>query len=233
MNKPTPNVGALRTVADRLDMLGLDYAFTGGSIVSFLLDNPGLSPVRATDDVDVILEVVASLRYSSVEARLRDLNFEHDMTPGAPMCRWKLGTLAVDIMPVEGALLGLNTKWFKEALETATPRNVGGTPLRLVAPVAFLATKYMAFVDRGNADYYGSHDLEDFITVVDGRAGIVEETNQTPEPPRAFVIEAVRKLLGAHAFDEALPGYLPSDSASQNRLPLLRAKLRGIGDLRF
>lgn len=232
MNKFTPNAGSLRAVADRLDKLGLDYAFTDGSIVSFLLDNPGLSPVRATDDVDVILEVVANLRYSAVEAKLRELNFEHDMTPDAPMCRWKLGTLVVDIMPVEGARLGLNTKWFKEALETAKPRNVGGTLLRLISPAALLATKHMAFADRGNADYYGSHDLEDFITVVDGRAGIVGEINQSPEPLRAFVIEAVRKLLDTPAFDEALPGHLPSDSASQKRLPSLRAKLRAIENLR-
>ena len=34
----------------------------GGAIVSLLLDNPGISPVRATDDVAVVLEVVATLR---------------------------------------------------------------------------------------------------------------------------------------------------------------------------
>jgi len=165
MNKPTPNIVSLRAVAERLDKLGLEYAFVGGAVVSFLLDNPALSPVRATDDVDVILEVVASLRYSTVEEKLRALDFEHDMTPGAPMCRWKLGILTVDIMPTEGSHIGLNTKFFKEALATAAPRAIGGTPLRLIAPVAFLATKYMAFHDRGDADYYGSHDLEDFISL--------------------------------------------------------------------
>ena len=50
-----PNLGAMRAVADRLDNLGLDYAFLGGSIVNLLLDDPALSPARPTDDVDVIL----------------------------------------------------------------------------------------------------------------------------------------------------------------------------------
>ena len=54
---PPSNLGSLRAVADRLDGLGLGYAFTGGSIVNLLLDDPGLSPARPTDDVDVILEV--------------------------------------------------------------------------------------------------------------------------------------------------------------------------------
>jgi hypothetical protein len=34
----SPNIGSLRAIVDRLDRLGLDYAFAGGSIVSFLLD---------------------------------------------------------------------------------------------------------------------------------------------------------------------------------------------------
>jgi hypothetical protein len=42
----------MRAVADRLDSLGLDYAFVGGSIVNLLLDNPALLSARPTDDVD-------------------------------------------------------------------------------------------------------------------------------------------------------------------------------------
>ena len=147
------------------------------------------------------------------------------------MCRWKLGLLTVDIMPTEGGQLGLNTKWFREALDTAHPHSVEGIPLRLISPVSFLATKYAAFNDRGNADYYGSHDLEDFLTVVDGRAKIVEEIRLAPQPLGAFVIKAVRKLQHTRAFDEALPGHLPSDVASQKRLPLLRLKLQEIEKL--
>ena len=35
---------------------------------------------------------------SNVEAKLRDLEFDHDMREGAPRCRWVLGNLTVDIM---------------------------------------------------------------------------------------------------------------------------------------
>lgn len=228
---PLPNFGALRAVADRLEKLGLDYAFVGGSIVGFLLDNPALSDVRPTDDVDVILEVLTSERYSGVEARLRQLGFEHDMREGTPLCRWKLGGLTVDIMPTEGANLGLNTAWFKEALASASIREVAHTPLRLISPVAFLATKHVAFLDRGDGDYYASHDLEDFVTVIDGRADIVAEINRAPAALRSYVIGAVRGLMRDAAFDEALSGHLPSDRASQQRLPLLRAKLRDIASM--
>lgn len=228
---PLPNIGAMRAVAERLDGLGLKYAFVGGSIVNLLLDYPELAPVRPTDDVDVILETVTSQRYSDVEVKLRGLGFDHDMREKAPKCRWVLGGLTVDIMPTDGAHLGLRTAWFKEALTTAAAKTVAHTSLNLISPVAFLAIKHAAFVDRGHGDYYGSPDLEDFIAVVDGRQGIVEEVDQALAELRQCVIDSVRGLLAVPSFDEALPGHLPVDTASQQRLPTLRQKLRGIAAL--
>lgn len=146
-----PDLVAMRAVADRLDGLGLEYAFVGGSIVNLLLDDPAFAPARPTDDVDVILETVTSQRYSTVEEKLRRLGFSHDSREGAPKCRWILGKLTVDIMPTEGTELGLNTAWFKEALATATVRTIARTPLKLISPVAFLATKHVAFLDRGES----------------------------------------------------------------------------------
>lgn len=225
---PPPNLAALRAVADRLDHLGLDYAFVGGAVVNLLLDNPGLSPARPTDDFDVILEAVTAQRYANIEARLRQLGFHHDMREGAPRCRWVFGNLTVDIMPTEGAFLGLNTVWFAEALATASERAFGHVRLKLISPVAFLATKYAAFLDRSDGDHYASHDLEDFITVIDGRENIVAEVAAAPVTLRAYVIDAVRTLLVAPAFNESLPGHLPGDEASQRRLPALRRKLHAI-----
>lgn len=229
---PSPNLGALRAVADRLDQVGLNYAFIGGSIVNLLMDDPGLSPARPTDDFDVILGVVTTERYSEVEARIRRLGFEHDTRENAPLCRWVLGNLTVDIMPTEGAQLGLNTAWFKEALATTTEQQFGNVRLKLVSPVGFLATKYVAFLDRGDNDYYASHDLEDFVTVIDGRENIVTEIDHAPVELRGYVIGALIALTSTPEFDEALAGQIPPDRASQQRLPKLREKLRKIASLR-
>ena len=81
------NVGALRAVADRIDQLGIGYAFAGGAIVNLLLDDPHFAPVRPTDDVDLILGLVTVPRYPVVEERLRRLGFSPDSREGAPRCR--------------------------------------------------------------------------------------------------------------------------------------------------
>jgi predicted nucleotidyltransferase len=224
-----PNLGAMRAVAERLDRVELAYAFVGGSVVNLLLDYPELTPARPTDDVDVIIDLLSGARYSEVEAKLRTAGFSHDMRQDAPKCRWILGGVTVDIMPTDGAGLGLNTAWFAEALATATTRTVANSQFRVVSPVAFLATKYTAFLDRGDHDYYGSHDLEDFMTVIDGRASIVVEVDRTPLGLRDFVIASIRQLLGNPGFRDALPGYLPPEE--EGRIALLRGKLEGIANL--
>jgi predicted nucleotidyltransferase len=183
-------------------------------------------------DVDVILEVVTTDRYSDVEARIRQVGFNHDKREGTPPCRWVLGNLTVDIMPTDGAHLGLNTAWFKEALATATEQEFAHTRVKLVSPAGFLATKYVAFHDRGHGDYYASHDLEDFVTVVDGRENIVDDVDHAPAGLRRYLVEAVGTLMSTPEFDEALPGQLPPDPASQGRLPMLREKLRNLAGLR-
>lgn len=226
------SITAMRSVADRLDQTGWSYAFVGGAIIPLLMDHPNLHPARPTDDVDVIIELLSGKRYSEVEAQMRALKFEHDMRPGAPKCRWILGDqLVVDVMPTDGAALGLNTQWFTEALASASERTVrGNVLLRVVSAPAFIALKLAAFADRGNRDYYGSHDLEDLLTVIDGRNAIVAELAAAPASLRAYVRDQFRSLQSIRDFCDALSGALPSDEASQARLPLLREKLRLISD---
>jgi predicted nucleotidyltransferase len=231
MALPELNLGALRAVADRLDQLGIDYAFVGGAIVNLLLDDPTFAPVRPTDDMDVILGMVTGQRYSVVEERLRKIGFSPDSREGAHRCRWTLGKLTIDIMPVDGDHLGLKTAWFAEALASASIKEIAHTQVKLVSPATFLATKFAAFADRGEGDYHGSHDLEDLIAVIDGRENIVAEVNAVPAALRDYLRSSVVGLLADPRFDEALSGFLPPDRASQQRLPMLRRKLRAIGEV--
>lgn len=219
-------LASLKALARELGSLGIDYVFTGGSIVGLLLDDPDLNPMRPTDDVDMIVEVVSRRDYSRFEERMREKGFQNDVRRGAPMCRWIYDTLTVDIMPVAGSFIGLNTAWFDHALESALEQTVDGELLRVVSAPAFVATKLAAFNDRGKGDFYGSHDLEDIIAVVDGREVLVAEVASAAEPLREFVRSEISNLLSNSDFLDALPAHLPPDAGSQARLPLLLEKLR-------
>jgi len=223
---PQLNIGALRAVANRMDPLGINYAFTGGAVVNLLLDDPELGPARPTDDVDVIVEVVSDGDYAAVEGSLRKAGF--DNATDGPLCRWRLGKLVVDVMPTSGERYGLNTQWFAEALQTAETVEYDHTTLRIVSPIGLLVTKYLTFTERGKRDFFGSHDLEDFIAVIDGREKVVEEINLSRSDFREYLVNGVCSLLAEPDFQEALPGFLTGDTASQSRLPALRKKLEAI-----
>ena len=52
--------------------------------------------------------------------------------------------------------------------------------IKVVSAIAFIATKLDAFDDRGDGDYQASHDLEDIISVVDGRERLISELAVAP-----------------------------------------------------
>ena len=117
-------------------------------------------------------------------------------------------------------------------LATAEVRTVRGSlQLRIISPAGFLATKLVAFSDRGEGDYLLSEDIENLLTVIDGRAGIVAEVAAAPAKLRRYVRDSIRHLNGSDDFRDAAPGALASDAASQARLPALLRKLRALADL--
>jgi hypothetical protein len=88
-----------------------------------------------------------------------------------------------------------------------------------------------AFRGRGHADYFGSHDLEDFITVIDGRLSLLQEVEESSPELRGFLAEAVRGLLAASRFLDALPGHLSGDAA--NPFPIRQEGQGGVRRLQM
>jgi predicted nucleotidyltransferase len=103
-----------------------------------------------------------------------------------------------------------------------------GREIRLISPPVFIATKLEAFRGRGNNDYLASHDLEDIITVIDGRAELVEETRRASEPLRRYLAEQLAGLVSINDFLDAIPAHLPGDGASQQRVPEVIRRLRAL-----
>jgi predicted nucleotidyltransferase len=119
--------------------------------------------VRATDDVDVIVEVASYAEYARFSKRLRNLGFSEDSSEGAPICRWLIDRMKLDVMPTDETILGFSNRWYKPAIETAAIVALDGFELRVVTTPYFIGTKLEAFRGRGKGDFYASSDLEDII----------------------------------------------------------------------
>jgi predicted nucleotidyltransferase len=209
-----------------------ELVFLGGSATGLLITDRAAPAVRATDDVDVITEVGSYAQYETLSERLREIGLTEDMSDGAPMSRWRHGDLAIDVMPTDASILGFGNRWYRPAIRAACRMEVAGLNVQVITPPYFVATKFEAFHDRGESDVVGSHDLEDIVTVIDGRMEIVDDVSAAQFDVRAFVASEVAGLLNSTAFLYALPGFLLPDAASQARLPILLERLHKLAALR-
>lgn len=233
MNPNDINALMLESVAQRLgdDLLG-ELVFVGGAVAGLLITDPAMPAIRPTEDVDLLVQALTLVDYHRVGKTLAARGFVHDMSQDAPICRWRVGGVAVDVMPALEDILGFSNPWYPLALETAEPQALpSGMVIRLVAAPVFLATKLEAFSGRGNNDYLFSHDLGDFLAVIDGRDRLVDECRASRAELRTYLRERVAGLLATPAFIDALPGHLPGDTASQARVPDLEDKLRALARL--
>lgn len=216
-------------VARRLGSMRDEVAFLGGATTSLLITDPAYPQVRPTLDVDVIVEIASRLEYYRFEERLRSLGFTQSMGEDEPVCRWLIEGVKVDIMPTEESILGFSNRWYSQALKHAERRRLADDlSIRLVTASYFLATKMEAFLGRGGGDYVTSHDMEDIVTLIDGRREIVEEINKADPELKICLADRFSELLRDGAFQDALPGCLYGDAASQARRPIILKKMEQI-----
>jgi hypothetical protein len=97
-------------------------------------------------------------------------------------------------------------------------------------PGIFLCFKARGFYG-GKNDFGGSRDLEELIAVVDGRGELVAEVQAAENDVRSYPAKEIKKLISIRAFNDALPGHVPPDAASQERVSTLMLRLEEIASL--
>ena len=226
------NIRMIIHVAKRLGDLRDKVVFVGGCATGMFITDPAMPEVRATQDVDVIVEITSRMEYYRLEEELRRRGFKQDMSENAPVCRWLVDVIKVDIMPTQEEILGFSNRWYLPAIKNADHIELeNGLTIKLVSPPYFLATKIDAFKGRGGGDYMASHDMEDIITILDGRPEIVSEIRSSSDDLKDFLSRTFRNLLINDEFLDSIPGHLSPDRASQSRLPLLIKRLGEIAGM--
>ncbi len=201
-----PNLKMVYMVARSLNELVEEVVFVGGCAAALLITDTAASATRPTKDVDAIIEVVTQKEFHAFERKLKKLGCIND-TDG-PMCRFKLGSLLVDFMPISEEVLGYSNIWYQSAVETASSMILADINIRLVTPPLFVATKLEAFHARGNNDYFGSHDLEDIVALLDGRNEILIDLLETSDDVLDYIQKQLTQLLNTSNFLDALPGHI-------------------------
>lgn len=220
--------GMIETAARLLGPLRDDVVFLGGIALALLITDPAAPDMRPTEDVDVIMAITSRIKYYKLGDQLRELGFKDDPYV---LCRWHQNNLVIDIMPTQENILTFGNRWYAPAMKSAQEVSLtDDLRIFLISAPYFLATKLEAFQSRGNGDFCGSHDMEDVVSLLDGRAEIVVEVQDSDEHVKGFLAETFQGLRQDEEFTDALAGLVLPDAASQARIPLILSRMEQIGN---
>ena len=228
------SIELLELAAATLGELSDELVFVGGATVSLWITEPATPDVRATDDVDVICDVIGYADYERLAEKLREHDFGEDDTSNV-ICRWRHPSgLTLDVMPTDQQILGFSNRWYGRAIETSVERTLpSGAVIRATTPPMLIATKIEAWRGRGKGDVMKSLDVHDIVVLVNGRSELPEELRAEPTEVQEDIGRELRKLLGNPYLDyvvaDALSGY---GASAEDRRSIVRNRLQKLGPTR-
>lgn len=226
MNPADPNVGNVELVASALGTLREELVLVGGCAASLLIDAPSAPSPRVTHDVDLVATVTALSGYHRLERQFEQRGFIRDLSADAPICRWRLRGMIVDLMPTDERVLGFSNRWYSEAAASKLAYTLpSGNTINLISAPAFIATKFEAFRDRGRSDPLSSHDLEDIINVVEGCTMVIDSVRRAHPELKAYLRSRFAELVAVRDFQDLLPGLVAHDVLHAQRVAAVAARL--------
>jgi hypothetical protein len=220
----------LEIVARRLGNLNEDVVYLGGCATALFINDEQSLDVRATIDVDCIIDVISLAQYHKFESKLSKKGFNRSMEDDV-ICRWRYEDIILDVMPTDEKILGFGNPWYKEAIEHAITHEIAeDLIIKSVTAPYFLATKFEAFKTRGKNDLLASHDYEDIISVIAGRINIADEVASANNELRRYLQQEFNKLTSNDQFEPTLPGHVSDGPITPQRVQTVICRIMNIID---
>jgi predicted nucleotidyltransferase len=214
---------ALTEVCKALGNLQEKTVLVGGAVVGLYADDPAAEDVRATKDVDIVVEVRTLLDLENLREELARKGFQQ-VVKEKTICRFTLNEILIDVMVPESVGWAPGNRWFASGIESAQAHDLAsGQRVRLLPVPYFLAAKFDAYHDRGENPRW-SHDLEDILYIVNNRNKVVEEIRTAPDDVKEYLAAEASLLLGQPDVDEILI----TATTDQGRVELVKDKLQQI-----
>ncbi|MFI0427956.1 hypothetical protein [Mariniflexile sp. HMF6888] len=204
MHNKVINLALVAQVAKGLKELNEKMVFIGGAIISLYTDDPAAEEIRPTSDIDMTINLANYTEWSQMQERLAELRFYPD-PQGQSICSYKFQDIAIDIMPAEDSSIGISNTWYKPGFKFIQQIELPeGITINILPSPYFLATKIEAFKDRGKNDFYGSHDFEDIIYLLDNRTTIVKDILTSQKNVKQYIKQELKAIKNHPQADEII-----------------------------
>jgi len=224
MHNKVINLALVAEVAQGLKELNEKMVFIGGAVISLYTDDPAADEIRPTTDIDMTINLANYKEWAKMQERLNELNFYPDPF-GQSICSYKYNDIAIYIMPAEDSSIGISNRWYKPGFNLLQEIELSeGITINILPSPYFLATKLEAFKDRGENDFYGSHDYEDIIYLLDNRIAIVEEILEAEVEVKEYIKQELTEIKNHPQAEEILAMHI-HPLVREERFQLLNDKI--------
>ena len=221
------NLSLLIAVAKGLGHLRESVVLVGGAVTELYGTDKAAEEVRPTFDVDCVVELLSYSEFAHIEQELRKLDFRNDMNSHV-ICRWIYKGIQVDVMPNDPSIIGFSNPWYTDGLRNSINFKLEeNLTIRIFAPAWFIASKMVAFADRGKYDFRTSTDFEDIIYVLDNSQLIIENLKTVDGKVMDYIKSEFQKYLANPNLIEGIFCALPygSGNARMNRIKSILSEI--------
>lgn len=218
------NLALVAQVALGLKELNQKMVFIGGAVISLYTDDPAADEIRPTTDIDMTINLANYAEWAQMQERLSELEFYPD-PHGQSICSYQYKKIAIDIMPADDSSIGVTNRWYKPGFSSLEQIELpDGIAITILSAPYFLATKLEAFKDRGSSDFYGSHDFEDIVYLLDNRTTLVSEILAAATGVKSYLKDELLKIRNHPQSHEILSMHI-HPLIREERFPLLLEKI--------
>lgn len=221
------NKELITIVANGLGDLLPRVVFIGGAVTELYAPaETEIQEVRATEDVDCVIQLLSYAKFTAFEEELRNRKFVNE--PDKIM-RWNYAGIIVDVMPDDETILGFSNPWYTEGIKHAVPYSLNEKlSIRIFSLPYFLASKLTALFDRGIGDLRLSKDLEDIVFCVFYCLDLADAIATANTKVQPFIKESIANLLQNPNIREAILCTLPGGEVNEENMELILERMNSM-----
>lgn len=178
------------------------------------------------------MEVTTRKEYYKLEAELREMGFKQPLSQDAPICRWFSEDVIIDIMPVGEAIFGFSNPWYKPGFSHPIQKNLpDGKKIDVFSEPYLLASKIVAFEERGKEDFWGSVDFEDIVRILDGCTTLERTIEKGSSEVQQYLKDWFLKFINRSRALEYIVAQLPRGSGGMERGQWIIERIHSLCDI--
>lgn len=215
MSRRNVHASNVALVARALGSLNDRVVFVGGAVAALYVDEVFDGDLRPTYDVDLTVEITSMAELESFRLALEERGFKQSMFDSVT-CRFRCGDLLVDVMGTSEIGWAPSNRWFAQGFGERQLKHIDDQDVFVLPLHYYVASKFDAYLSRGNDSPRTSHDIEDMVWLFDQLDdGLIELMKDAPADVRDFLKPFFEAVDSDHKWSEGFLVHLPYDGRDE------------------